>query len=86
MMRNEEVLTVVREFVEGLGQDANKIVPEARLTELGIDSLQAVDLVFRFEERFEIEIPMEDFRATTVGEAIDYVSRLLPDSQASQPV
>ena len=85
MTRNEEILQVVRQFVEDLGQDPSKIVPAAKLADLGIDSLHAVDLVFRFEERFEVDIPMENFHATTVAEAIDYVAKLLPDSPAVKP-
>lgn len=85
MTRKEEILLVVRQFVEDLGQDPDKIVPDASLSDLGIDSLQAVDLVFRFEERFQIDIPMEQFHATTVDEAVAFVARLLPDPKAKQP-
>ena len=83
MTRNEEILTVVRQFAMDLGQDPGKIIPGAKLADLGIDSLHAVDLVFRFEEHFEVDIPMENFHATTVAEAMDYVARLLPDSPAA---
>ncbi|MFO1323832.1 MAG: phosphopantetheine-binding protein [Burkholderiales bacterium] len=84
MTRQEEILAVVRQFVDDLGQDPARIVPEAKLRELGIDSLHAVDLVFRFEEKFEIDIPMENFSATTVGEAIAFMERQI-DSAASAP-
>jgi acyl carrier protein len=82
MTRDEEILSVVRQFVKDLGQDPAKIVPSARLSDLGIDSLHAVDLVFRFEERFEIDIPMENFHATTVAEALAFVEKLLPTPEA----
>jgi acyl carrier protein len=84
MNRNDEILSVVRQFVEDLGQDPAKIIPAARLSELGIDSLHAVDLVFRFEEHFDIEIPMERFRATTVAEAVAFVEDLLQHPQGTQ--
>ena len=84
MNRNDEILSVVRQFVEDLGQDPARIVPAAPLSELGIDSLHAVDLVFRFEEHFEIEIPMEHFRATTVAEAVAFVEDLLQQRQGTQ--
>jgi acyl carrier protein len=63
--------------MEDQGQDPARIVPEARLRDLGIDSLHAIDLVFRFEEKFEIEVPMEDFNATTVEEAIAFIEQLI---------
>lgn len=85
MNRNEEILSVVRQFVEDLGQDPSKIVPSARLSELGIDSLHAVDLVFRFEEHFEIDVPMERFRATTVAEAVAFIDGLLQHPPGAHP-
>ena len=78
-----QVLAVVRQFVEDRGIDPKTIVPEARLADLGVDSMHAVDLVFRFEETFGISIPMENFRATTVGEAIAFVARLMPTETRS---
>jgi acyl carrier protein len=78
----EEILSVVRQFVEDLGQDPRRIVPEANLRDLGIDSLHAVDLVFRFEEKFEVSIFIEDFSATTVAEAVQFMQGLLPASAA----
>jgi acyl carrier protein len=42
--------------------------------DLGADSLDVVELVMRFEEEFEIEIPDEDAeKINTVGEAISYI-------------
>ena len=78
----EEILSVVRQFVEDLGQDPSKAVPEANLRDLGIDSLHAVDLVFRFEEKFEVSIFIEDFSATTVAEAVQFMQGRLPASAA----
>ena len=49
------------------------------LRSLGIDSLQAVDLVFQLEEHFGIQIPMEQFDAKTVGDAIEFVVGLLQE-------
>jgi acyl carrier protein len=78
MTRDEKILEIVRQFVKDQGQDPGKVRPEAALRDLGIDSLHAVDLVFRFEEAFEVDIPMEDFNATTVAEAMTFLRNLLP--------
>ena len=72
------VFEVVREFVRNLGLDPQKCRDEAELRSLGIDSLQAVDLVFQFEERLNVTIPMEDFNAKTVGDAVRFVAALMP--------
>ncbi|GAA6063743.1 hypothetical protein JCM10212_000782 [Sporobolomyces blumeae] len=57
--------------------DATKVTPQAAFTnDLGLDSLDAVEVVMAIEEEFAIEIPDEDAdRITTVGEAIDYISK-----------
>lgn len=79
----QEILAVVREFVDDQGGDPAKIVPEANLRDLGIDSLLAVELAFRFEDRFGITIPFEDFPMTTVAEAVRFVSALNPKVAAN---
>lgn len=73
----EEVRGII---VELLGADPAKIIPEARFREdLEADSLDLVELIMAFEEKFGGEISDEDAqKITTVGEAVTYVdSRLL---------
>ncbi|GAA6039100.1 hypothetical protein JCM8097_005324 [Rhodosporidiobolus ruineniae] len=57
--------------------DSTKVTPAASFTnDLGLDSLDAVEVVMAIEEEFAIEIPDEDAdRITTVGEAIDYITK-----------
>jgi acyl carrier protein len=48
-------------IIDELGVDERKVKPNARFVEdLGADSLDAVELVMRFEEEFGVEIPDED--------------------------
>jgi len=62
-------------IVELLGADPTKVVPEARFREdLEADSLDLVELIMEFEEKFGGEISDEDAqKITTVGEAVEYV-------------
>jgi len=62
-------------IVELLGVDPTKVVPEARFREdLEADSLDLVELIMEFEEKFGGEISDEDAqKITTVGEAVEYV-------------
>ena len=62
-------------IVELLGVDESKITPEARFREeLEADSLDLVELIMAFEDKFGGEISDEDAqKITTVGEAITYL-------------
>ena len=62
-------------IVELLGADPEKVTPEARFREdLEADSLDLVELIMAFEEKFGGEISDEDAqKITTVGEAVAYL-------------
>ena len=62
-------------IVEQLGVDEAEVTPTAHFVDdLGADSLDIVELVMAFEEKFEIEIPDEDAeKIQTVKDAITYV-------------
>lgn len=61
--------------IDHLGIDESKVTPESKfIDDLGADSLDTVELVMAFEEKFEIEIP-DDAAETilTVKNAIDFI-------------
>ena len=61
--------------VEHLGIEESKVTPESKfIDDLGADSLDTVELVMAFEEKFNIEIP-DDAAETilTVKDAIDFI-------------
>ena len=66
-------------IVEQLGVDEDQVAPEASfIDDLGADSLDTVELVMAFEEKFDIEIPDEDAeKMRTVGDAINYLKEKL---------
>ena len=53
------------------------ISPEATLTELGLDSLTIVELLFDVEDEFGIEIPEERATFQTLAEAAALVDELV---------
>jgi len=62
-------------IVDHLGIDISKVTTESKfIDDLGADSLDTVELVMAFEEKFGIEIP-DDAAETiqTVKNAIDYI-------------
>jgi acyl carrier protein len=67
-----EVKAIIKDL---LGADEEKITPEARFREeLEADSLDLVELIMAFEDKFGAEISDEDAqKITTVGDAVTYI-------------
>ena len=67
-----ELKTIIKDL---LGADESKITMEARFREdLEADSLDLVELIMAFEDKFGAEISDEDAqKITTVGEAVKYI-------------
>jgi acyl carrier protein len=63
-----------------LGVESVKVTETARFREdLGADSLDLVELIMAFEEKFGAEISDEDAqKITTVGEAVKYIASRSP--------
>lgn len=61
-------------IVDQLGVEASQIKPESSFIDtLGADSLDLVEIVMAFEDKYNIEIPAEDVEPLqTVGEAFEY--------------
>jgi len=66
-------------IVDLLGVDEAKVLPTAKFTEdLDADSLDIVELIMAFEDKFGNEISDEDAqKITTVGEAVSYIEKQL---------
>ena len=62
-------------IVDLLGVEPEKVVAEARFREeLEADSLDLVELIMAFEEKFGGEISDEDAqKITSVGQAVEYI-------------
>ncbi len=68
----EDVKAII---VDLLGADPSKVTPEARFREdLEADSLDLVELIMAFEDKFGGEISDEDAqKIVTVGDAVTFV-------------
>lgn len=60
---------------EKLGVNEDQVKPESNfIDDLGADSLDTVELVMAFDEKFDIEIPDEDAeKLKSVGDAVEYM-------------
>ncbi|MCM8785360.1 MAG: acyl carrier protein [Candidatus Omnitrophica bacterium] len=77
-MNREEIAKIIKDIVvEKLGVNPSEVTEEAAFVEdLGADSLDTVELVMDFEEKFGLEIPDEDAeKIKTIKDAIDYIEK-----------
>ena len=77
-MNRQEIEKKVREFlIDDLEIDEEKIQPEARLKEdIGIDSLDFVDIVVIVEKKFGFKIKTEDMaKVKTFSDFCDYIEK-----------
>ena len=66
-------------IVEKCGVNASEVTPEASFTQdLGLDSLDTVELIMEFEKVFDITIPEDQSESiSTVGDAIKFIESKL---------
>jgi acyl carrier protein len=71
-------------LAQHLKRDVDRVRPEDRLREdLGLDSLAMIELLFKIEEHFDLEIPNEDLsRIATVADVTAYVEEKLGGAPA----
>ena len=72
-----ESLGLIREFLQDrLGVLPDKVVSDAQLDSLGVDSLMMLELMFEFEDRFGITLSKDLKSPKTVGEMVTLMDRL----------
>lgn len=75
MPSNEEVFEKVKEaLIDALGVDDDEVTPEATLVgDLGAESIDFLDIVFKLEKAFDITIPRDDLFPDDVLTNTEYV-------------
>ena len=73
MSEIEERVTAI--IVDKLGVNETEVKPEATFAQdLGVDSLDTVELIMEFEKEFGLQIPDDQAeKIATVGDAIAYI-------------
>ena len=77
--------TLQRILIEDFKHSPDQLRPEATLADLGIDSLEFVDLIFKIEDRFDLKIGDDVPRSLlTLGDVAAYIEQLRA-TQGAQP-
>ena len=77
---------IIQALADYLKRDANSIKSSYHLRDdLGLDSMAVIELLYKIEETFNLQIPDQDLAGlTTVGTVARYVEqRLAPPTQAA---
>jgi acyl carrier protein len=84
MSRSEIETAVIAILAKQLLLSPGEVAPDARIDDLGLDSLGKVEAIFALEERFEISVPFNsnepdqpDFDFSTVGSVVRGVEDLI---------
>lgn len=73
--------TIVKVIAERTGCNAEDIRRESTFTELGIDSLDTVELLMNLEDELNIEIEL-DQKVETVGELTEFIESKTDQQEA----
>ena len=86
-VHTERVLLLMKEEIKKiiakqLRIDASKISDSSNLLDdLGVDSLEMIEVVMAIEERFGLSVPDEDLvKLKTVDDAVAYIKSKKPDA------
>jgi acyl carrier protein len=75
MSSSEEIMVKVKEaLVDALGVDEDEVTPEATLVgDLGAESIDFLDIVFRLEKAFDIKIPRDELFPEDILTSAEFV-------------
>lgn len=75
--KQQEIFSIMKEHLEGRGIEAGDITMEADLAgDLGLDSLDTVEMTLALEQHYEIEIPDEELQdLATVKDAVELIEK-----------
>ncbi|KAH9599539.1 Phosphopantetheine binding ACP domain [Trypanosoma melophagium] len=78
LLNKDDVLTRVLEVIKNFEKvDASKVTPESHfINDLGLNSLDVVEVVFAIEQEFILDIPDHDAeKIQSVPDAVEYISQ-----------
>ena len=74
-----------RLFIEKFDFNIEELKPTTTLEHLGLDSLDKIEFMFDIENEFNIKIPDEQFKVTTIQDMVDAIDRFVSEQVLSSP-
>jgi acyl carrier protein len=69
-------------FAQTFEISTERLLPEATLESLGLDSLAVIEFLFQIEDKFGIQIPDQASPPGTLGEMAQLVTPLMPQGHS----
>jgi acyl carrier protein len=66
-------------FIDKFDFNVEELKPKTTLEYLGLDSLDKIEFMFDIENEFNIKIPDQEFKVTTIQDMVDAVDRFISE-------
>lgn len=82
----DRVLAIIADYLD---VPVEELTPERELEDLGVDSLDFVQILFEIEETLDVEVPGDNAklkdRLRTIGDVGELISELEPAAEKARP-
>lgn len=75
---------IIAMLVKDFKVDPERLSPDARLEDFGVDSIGVAELLFNIEDEFHLELPDVPLDLATFGDVVRYVDEQIA-TQRAQP-
>lgn len=72
-------------FIAKFDFNIEELKPTTTLENLGLDSLDIINFMFDMEKEFNIRIPDQEFKVTTIQEMVDALDRFISEQGIGVP-
>lgn len=76
--------TLTKIIANKLDIDPASIQADNTLEQLGLDSLDTIDIIFSAEEEFRIKVPNDQVAMTTLQDVVNLIDRLIQEQHPQQ--
>ncbi len=70
-------------FLDNFDCEEERLIPDATIEGLGLDSLDKVEFMFALEKEFDIRIPDREVTLNSIQDIIDVIDRLVAEQHAT---
>jgi acyl carrier protein len=68
-------------FIDKFDFNIEELKPTTTLEHLGLDSLDKIEFMFDIENEFNIKIPDQEFKVSTIQDIVDAVNRFISEQR-----